>query len=112
MLFAALTIYAARIANRAVDSYGQILSMGIMLLIVGQAIANLLMVGGAMPVVGVPLPFISYGGTSLIITMAAMGILINIGMVGEREQREKELQELEEQSSLQSQQGLYVVHKE
>ena len=53
--------------------------MGIILLIVGQAIANLFMVGGMIPVVGVPLPFISYGGTSLIVTMAAIGILINIG---------------------------------
>ena len=93
MLFAALTVYSARIANRAADAYGQVLSMGIMLLVVGQAVANLLMVGGAMPVVGVPLPFISYGGTSLIITMAAMGILINIGMIGERAERQRIMRE-------------------
>ena len=61
-----------------------IYSMGIMLLVVGQAIANLLMVGGMTPVVGVPLPFISYGGTSLIITMAAIGILVNIGKQGDK----------------------------
>ena len=79
LLFAAFAVYAARIANRAKDEYGQVLAMGIMLLIVGQAIANLFMVGGMMPVVGVPLPFISYGGTSLIVTMAAIGILVNIG---------------------------------
>ena len=82
LLFAAFTIYAARIADRAKDEYGQILSMGIMVLVVGQAIANLLMVGGILPVVGVPLPFISYGGTSLIITMASIGILANIGKTG------------------------------
>ncbi|MBR4384272.1 MAG: FtsW/RodA/SpoVE family cell cycle protein, partial [Selenomonadaceae bacterium] len=51
---------------------------------VGQAIANLFMVGGMIPVVGVPLPFISYGGTSLIVTMAAIGILTNIGRHGDR----------------------------
>ena len=79
LLFAAFAVYAARIANRAKDEYGQVLAMGIMLLVVGQAIANLFMVGGMMPVVGVPLPFISYGGTSLIVTMAAIGILVNIG---------------------------------
>ena len=79
LLFAAFAVYAARIANKAKDEYGQILSMGIMILIVGQAIANLFMVGGMIPVVGVPLPFISYGGTSLIVTMAAIGILVNIG---------------------------------
>ena len=82
LLFAALAVYAARIASRARDEYGQILSMGIMLLVVGQAVANLLMVGGMLPVVGVPLPFISYGGTSLIVTMAAVGILTNIGRLG------------------------------
>ena len=84
LLFSAFAVYAARIANKAKDEYGQILSMGIMILIVGQAIANLFMVGGLIPVVGVPLPFISYGGTSLIITMAAIGILINIGKQGEK----------------------------
>lgn len=84
LLFAAFAVYAARIANKAKDEYGQILAMGIMLLVVGQAIANLLMVGGMTPVVGVPLPFISYGGTSLIITMASIGILVNVGKQGER----------------------------
>lgn len=84
LLFSAFAVYAARIANKAQDEYGQVLSMGIMLLVVGQAIANLLMVGGMTPVVGVPLPFISYGGTSLIITMAAIGILVNVGKQGEK----------------------------
>lgn len=84
LLFAAFAVYAARIANKAKDEYGQILAMGIMILVVGQAIANLFMVGGMIPVVGVPLPFISYGGTSLIITMAAIGILVNVGKQGEK----------------------------
>jgi len=84
LLFAAFAVYAARIANRAKDEYGQVLALGIMLLVVGQAIANLFMVGGMMPVVGVPLPFISYGGTSLIVTMAAIGILVNIGKQSEK----------------------------
>ena len=89
LLFAAMAVYSARIANKAVDIYGQVLAMGIMLLVVGQAIANLLMVGGMLPVIGVPLPFISYGGTSLIVTMAAVGMLANIGLQGEAEQRRK-----------------------
>ena len=84
LLFAALTVYAARIAARAKDEYGQILAVGIMILVAGQAIANLLMVGGVFPVVGIPLPFISYGGTSLIVTMASIGILVNIGKLGEK----------------------------
>ena len=84
LLFAALAVYAARIAHRAKDEFGQFLSLGIMILVVGQAIANLFMVGGIIPVVGIPLPFISYGGTSLIVTMAAVGILVNIGRLGEK----------------------------
>lgn len=84
LLFAAFAVYAARIANKARDEYGQVLAMGIMLLVVGQAIANLFMVGGMIPVVGVPLPFISYGGTSLIVIMAAIGILVNIGKQSEK----------------------------
>ena len=84
LLFAALAVYAARVAHKAKDEYGQILSTGIMILTVGQAIANLLMVGGMLPVVGGPLPFLSYGGTSLIVTMASIGILVNIGRFGER----------------------------
>ena len=83
-LFAAFAVYAARIASIARDEYGQILAMGIMILIVGQAIGNLFMVGGMFPVVGIPLPFISYGGTSMIVTMAAIGILVNIGRLGKK----------------------------
>ena len=92
LLYAALAIYSARIASKAVDAYGQVLALGILLLIVGQAIGNLLMVGGAFPVVGVPLPFISYGGTSLLVSMTAMAILVNIGKCGDeyRKRREKE----------------------
>lgn len=84
MLFAAFAVYAARISQIAKDEYGQLLAMGIMILIVGQAIGNLFMVGGMFPVVGIPLPFISYGGTSLMVTMAAIGILVNIGRHGKK----------------------------
>jgi len=84
LLFAAFAVYGVRIANKARDEYGQVLAMGITILVVGQAIANMLMVGGMTPVVGVPLPFISYGGTSLIVTMAEIGILVNIGRQGEK----------------------------
>ena len=54
------------------------LATGIMILIMGQEIENTAMVGGMFAVVGVPLPFISYGGSSLIVTMMAMGMLLNI----------------------------------
>ena len=77
-LLAVLLLYCIRIANKATDEFGQMLALGIMLLILGQGIANVAMVGGLLPVVGVPLPFISYGGSSLIVTMCAMGILLNV----------------------------------
>ena len=73
-----LAICCYYISARARDIYGQVLTIGIMLLVVGQAIGNLFMVSGTFPVVGVPLPFISYGGSSLLVTMASMGILLNI----------------------------------
>ncbi len=78
LLLALLVLFCVRIANRAPDEFGQMLATGIMVLIAGQAIANIMMVGGLLPVVGVPLPFISYGGSSLIVTMVAMGMLLNI----------------------------------
>ena len=78
LLFGLLILFCVRVANRAEDEFGQMLAMGIMLLIMGQAIVNLAMVGGLFAVVGVPLPFISYGGSSLIVTMMAMGMLLNI----------------------------------
>ena len=58
--------------------FGQVLALGIVFLVLGQALANLAMVAGVLPVVGVPLPFISYGGSSLVVTMAGMGMLLGI----------------------------------
>ena len=55
--------------------------MGITSIIAVQAIINIAVVTGSMPVTGVPMPFISYGGTSMVFIMAAMGILLNISKV-------------------------------
>ena len=63
---------------KAKDTYGTLLSIGITSIIAVQAIINIAVVTGSMPVTGVPMPFISYGGTSLVINMMAMGILLNI----------------------------------
>ncbi len=78
-LFASLVYYGVRIARAARDPLGQNLAFGLTVLIVGQALANLFMVGGWGPVIGVPLPFISYGGSSLAVSLWAVGILLNIG---------------------------------
>ncbi|MDR3112815.1 MAG: FtsW/RodA/SpoVE family cell cycle protein, partial [Endomicrobium sp.] len=60
------------------DDFAQYLALGITVTIVFQALINMSMAIGIMPTKGMPLPFISLGGTSLIITMAASGVLINI----------------------------------
>jgi cell division protein FtsW len=67
-----------RTAMYARDTYGTLLATGITSIIAVQAIINIAVVTGSMPVTGVPLPFISYGGSSLMFTMIAMGILLNI----------------------------------
>ncbi|MBP2031435.1 cell division protein FtsW [Clostridium algifaecis] len=65
-------------AIKASDTYGTILATGITSVIAVQAIINIAVVTGSMPVTGVPLPFISYGGSSLLFNMLAMGVLLNI----------------------------------
>lgn len=66
------------VSMKARDTYGTLLAVGITSIIAVQAIINIAVVTGSMPVTGVPMPFISYGGTSLVINMMAMGILLNI----------------------------------
>ena len=77
-LFAVLLVTCMRVAARAKDTFGQVLALGIIFLVLGQALANLAMVAGLLPVVGVPLPFFSYGGSSFITFMILFGILQNL----------------------------------
>jgi len=79
ILLGAMAWYGIQIASRAADGYGFMLASGITALVVGQAIGNIAMVSGVIPVTGVPLPFISFGGTSLIVNCAAVGLLISVG---------------------------------
>jgi len=78
-LLAMFAYYGVKIALKAPDGFGKMLAMGTVVLIVGQAIINIGMVSGLAPVVGVPLPFISFGGTALIVNLTAVGILLNVG---------------------------------
>lgn len=75
---AMFTYFGFRIANKARDEFGKWLAIGITVLISGQAFFNIAMVCGMLPVTGVPLPFISYGGSSLLMNYMAIGILANI----------------------------------
>ncbi|MFC4402940.1 putative lipid II flippase FtsW [Gracilibacillus xinjiangensis] len=66
------------IARRAADSFGKLLAFGITFQIITQAFINLGAVLGFLPITGIPLPFVSYGGSSLVIMMISAGILLNI----------------------------------
>ncbi|MGD0320548.1 MAG: putative lipid II flippase FtsW [Acidimicrobiales bacterium] len=77
-LFAALAWYGFRAATRAPDRFGALLAVACTSWITGQAVINIGAVIGLLPVTGIPLPFISFGGSSLVITMIAAGILVNI----------------------------------
>ncbi|MBU1140711.1 MAG: rod shape-determining protein RodA [Proteobacteria bacterium] len=70
-------LYAAMTAR---DRFGVFLAFGVVMLIFWQAVINLLMILGFLPVVGIPLPLVSYGGSSLLTTLLALGILMNVRM--------------------------------
>ncbi len=79
-VFMVIIIRGLNIAYKCKDSFGVILSVGVTAMIFWQIFINIGMVMGLMPVVGVTLPFISYGGSSLITMMVCVGILLNVGM--------------------------------
>lgn len=78
ILFLILFWRGFRIAMSAPDLFGQYLAMGLTTMIAVQASINLGVVLGTLPVTGITLPLISYGGTSLVLTLASIGILLNI----------------------------------
>ncbi|HZQ29035.1 MAG TPA: putative lipid II flippase FtsW [Acidimicrobiales bacterium] len=77
-LFVAFAALGVRSAVRAPDRFGTLLAAGITAWIVGQAFINIGAVIGLVPITGVPLPFVSFGGSALVITMAAVGMLLNV----------------------------------
>jgi cell division protein FtsW len=78
MLFGFLVYRGMKIALNCKDKFGCLLAAGITSLIAVQASINLLVVSSFMPVTGVPLPLISYGGSSLVFTLSSLGILLSI----------------------------------
>jgi len=80
LLYLVLVKKAFTIANTTSDMYGKCIATGVGVLLAMQVIINIGMTIGLMPVVGIPLPLVSYGGSSLLSTMIAVGLLLNVGM--------------------------------
>jgi cell division protein FtsW len=78
-LFVTFAVRAVSLASRAPDRFGMLLAMGCSFLIVIQAFINIGVVTSSWPVTGVPLPFISFGGTSLIVSLIAVALIANVG---------------------------------
>ena len=78
LLFVTLMLSSLRIAARASDRCGQLLALGIATLVSVQAIVNVAVVTGCAPTKGLALPFISYGGSSLLVLLFMVGVLLNI----------------------------------
>jgi len=82
VLFAYIFRRTIRIAGRAPDAFGFLLASGIGITLFGTALINMAMTTGLLPTAGLPLPFVSYGGSSLVTSMSAVGILLNISSRG------------------------------
>lgn len=82
VLFAALGVLGFRTAMRAPDRFGFLLAISLTSWIVGQAVINLGGAVGLLPITGVPLPYVSFGGSALVFVMAASGLLVSVGRLG------------------------------
>jgi rod shape determining protein RodA len=79
-LFLCLLSSGLMLSRRSKDRFGSLIALGLTSLLFWQVVMNVGMVTGLLPVVGIPLPFISYGGTSLVVTVVAGALLLNVGM--------------------------------
>ncbi|MBU4489071.1 MAG: FtsW/RodA/SpoVE family cell cycle protein, partial [Actinobacteria bacterium] len=79
-LFAIMIWRAFKIAITSRDSFGTMLAVGILVMFIFQIVVNVGMTMGIMPVTGITLPFMSYGGSSLVVSFFCVGLLLNIGM--------------------------------
>jgi rod shape determining protein RodA len=79
-LYLALILWGLRIAVQSKDRFGAILSFGVVAMLFWHAFINIGMVLGLMPVVGIPLPLLSYGGSFLVSTLIGIGLLLNVSM--------------------------------
>jgi rod shape determining protein RodA len=80
LMFVIMIAYCLRIVQRAKDRFGALLVFGMLSIVFWHVTINISMVTGLMPVVGVPLPMVSYGGSALASMMFAVGVIINVSM--------------------------------
>lgn len=82
LLYAGFFLCGIRISFRAPDKFGQLLGFGLTSMITLQALINIGVVTGSLPTKGLPLPFISFGGSSMVISLLMVGVLVNIALHG------------------------------
>lgn len=80
LLYLVLLLWGINIAKNSKDKFGFIIALGVTSVVFWQIIVNVCMVTGLLPVVGIPLVLLTYGGSSILATMASMGLLMNISM--------------------------------
>jgi cell division protein FtsW len=78
VLFGVILWRGLRAAAACSNDFGRLLAIGLTVLVVGQALVNMSVVLGLLPTKGIPLPLVSYGGSSLLMNLLALGILLNI----------------------------------
>ncbi|MBN2255367.1 MAG: FtsW/RodA/SpoVE family cell cycle protein, partial [Deltaproteobacteria bacterium] len=79
-LFFSLVLWGIKIARNSRDLSGTILALGVTVSIFWSVLINIGMVLGILPVVGIPLPFMSYGGSSMVVLLIGVGLLLNVSM--------------------------------
>jgi len=84
LLFSYFAIRGMTIAARTEDLFGRLLVVGIVILVVSQAFINIGAMLGVVPLTGIALPFVSHGGTALLITLGLMGIVLNVSRKGQK----------------------------
>ena len=78
VLFTVLGIAVFQVIARTRDTFARIVSSSVITWIIGQAVVNIAMVTGLLPVIGVPLPFISYGGSAMVSSLAGIGMILGV----------------------------------
>ena len=90
LLYVGLAVRGFQMARRSQDPFGTLLAAGLTIWIVSKALLNIAVMTAVVPSTGVPLPFVSYGGSSLVVLMCGTGLLLNVGRAVARQQQAPE----------------------